>query len=71
MAFFWAIGNNSLVLANKTKVPGGVLAEQARQESEGHLVKNCIRAIFYHEFSEKPHQLFPKQMTHPAGSFAA
>ena len=33
------------------------VAEQTRQGLEGRLVKNCIRAIFNHEFSAKTHML--------------
>jgi len=35
-----------------------LLQMQARPGLEGRLVKNCIRAIFYHEFSAKTHLFF-------------
>ena len=44
------------------------VAEQTRQGLEGRLVKNCIRAIFNHEFSAKTHLLFT--LTNDAPSLA-
>ena len=33
---------------------------------EGRLVKNCIRAIFYHEFSAKTHLVFMQTKDAPS-----
>ena len=33
---------------------------------EGRLVKNCIRAIFYHEFSSKTHLIFMQTKDAPS-----
>ena len=33
---------------------------------EGRLVKNCIRAIFYHEFSAKTHLIFMQTKDAPS-----